>query len=207
MSERRRDRAIGGTVSLACHLGILLVGGRMLAQPAEYGIEAGSGGLELHLVAALSPAAETSVAHMTPRQPEPEPDEFSQPDAAAPQRTPDVVGDGSSPIPGPDATTLHSEGGGYTEARPNYLRNPVPPYPVEARREGQEGLVLLVVAVDRAGRPEKISLGKSSGFPLLDDSALTAVRRWKFKPARMGGLPQASIVEIPIRFQLTDIRD
>lgn len=194
----RRNRLVSAALSLLFHLALLLGGGRLLAQPAEYGIEAGTGGMELHLVAALP----SSVSG----EPSAQADHADTPEALEPiQHTAPVspfVGDGSSPVPGQDATTLHAAGGGQTSARPNYLKNPVPPYPLEARRLGQQGLVLLRVAVDARGQAERVELAQRSGFSLLDASAVTTVRRWKFRPARVGGLPVACDVEVPIRFTL-----
>ncbi|MDD2708416.1 MAG: TonB family protein [Verrucomicrobiae bacterium] len=115
---------------------------------------------------------------------------------------PDVAGDGSSPAPGRDATTLRSSGGAQTMAKPDYLHNPAPPYPEAARQRKQQGVVRLHVEVDEKGHAAAVRLSASSGFPLLDESALRTVRGWKFQPARMGSLAIASQVEIPIRFQL-----
>lgn len=44
----------------------------------------------------------------------------------------------------------------------------------------------------------------SSGFPLLDESALDAVRRWRFIPGTRGGDPVATTVLMPVRFKLSE---
>jgi protein TonB len=87
-------------------------------------------------------------------------------------------------------------------ARPRYRSNPEPEYPALARRRRQEGLVLLSVRVDAKGRAETVAVRISSGFALLDEAALEAVRRWEFEPGRFRGDPVPSQVEVPIRFQL-----
>ena len=112
------------------------------------------------------------------------------------------VGDGSSPKPGLDATTQKAEVG--VKAEPNYLKNPEPPYPAAARRRHQEGLVLISVRVTAQGRAEKVAVTQSSGYPLLDEAALNAVRDWEFVPARIGAIPLASEIEVPVRFKLAD---
>lgn len=89
------------------------------------------------------------------------------------------------------------------EAKPNYLKNPEPDYPELARRRHQEGLVVLVVKVTAQGRAERVEIKKSSGFSLLDDAALEAVRDWEFQPARLGALALESEIEVPVRFELT----
>jgi protein TonB len=84
----------------------------------------------------------------------------------------------------------------------DYLRNPAPAYPVLSRRLGQSGKVLLHVFVNDDGRPEKVEIKKSSGYQRLDQSALDAVRQWRFVPAREGSHAIASWVTIPIIFKL-----
>lgn len=56
--------------------------------------------------------------------------------------------------------------------------------------------------VDREGTPIKVEILQSSGFRLLDQAAVKAVRHWKFQPGRVGDLPVESNVTVPIRFQL-----
>lgn len=90
-----------------------------------------------------------------------------------------------------------------TNTSPAYMENPAPAYPVLARRRGQEGTVLLRVDVDTKGRPTLVSLQKSSGFPLLDNAAVQAVKRWKFKPAQIAFFAVSSTVDIPITFKLS----
>jgi len=86
-----------------------------------------------------------------------------------------------------------------------YAANPPPPYPLVARRLGKEGLVLLEVVVAPDGRAAAVRVLRSSGFPPLDDAAVTTVRdRWRFVPARQGGAPVESRVTVPIRFRLED---
>ena len=82
------------------------------------------------------------------------------------------------------------------------ISNPPPEYPVEARRLHQEGVALLGVEVSAEGRPTSVHIKRSSGVPVLDQAALDAVRRWTFEPARIGGLPVASSVDVPLRFSL-----
>lgn len=84
----------------------------------------------------------------------------------------------------------------------DYLRNPAPAYPAISRRMGQTGRVLLHVFVNGDGQPEKVEIKKSSGYQRLDQSALDAVRNWRFVPARDGGHAIASWVMIPIIFKL-----
>ncbi len=91
---------------------------------------------------------------------------------------------------------------GPLSSHASYRSNPKPDYPAEARRERQEGVVMVSVEVGADGRPGDVSLARSSGFPLLDQAAIQAVRRWTFDPARAAGLAVSSRVSVPVRFSL-----
>lgn len=93
-------------------------------------------------------------------------------------------------------------GGGFSGASPGYGVNPLPPYPIAARRLGLEGEVLLRVFVAADGRPTNVVVLKSSGHAMLDESAVETVRtRWRFVPATRGGVPVDDTVQVPIRFR------
>jgi periplasmic protein TonB len=109
-------------------------------------------------------------------------------------------GDASSPKLGADAITVQAQPN--VEAKPNYLKNPEPVYPELARRRHQEGLVLLAVKITAQGRAERVEIKKTSGFSLLDNAAVEAVRDWEFQPARIGSLALESEIEVPVRFEL-----
>jgi protein TonB len=85
-----------------------------------------------------------------------------------------------------------------------YLYNPRPDYPFAARQLHLEGRVVLHVLVNENGRPEEMSIGQSSGAPILDQTALEKVRTWRFVPARHGDKAIAHWVNVPIRFHLED---
>lgn len=92
--------------------------------------------------------------------------------------------------------------GALTEREPVSIRNPAPLYPRVAREQGWEGVVLLRVLVSRQGEPVEIRVRQSSGHPVLDQSAVSAVRSWRFIPARVGKLAFSCWIEIPFRFIL-----
>jgi periplasmic protein TonB len=79
-----------------------------------------------------------------------------------------------------------------------------PAYPEIARRRGEQGRVLLRVAVSPAGLPVNVSVAESSGFPVLDSAAVNAVEQWRFVPATRAGAPVAATAEVPLRFRLVD---
>lgn len=85
---------------------------------------------------------------------------------------------------------------------PAYLRNPKPPYPKAARRRRLEGLVLLQVLVGPEGYALKVAVHRTSGYGLLDRTALETVRQWQFIPAKRNGLAVPLDVLVPVRFAL-----
>ncbi len=97
---------------------------------------------------------------------------------------------------------LFSSSGGTGVGSPRYAENPKPPYPKEARDRGHQGEVLLRVEVLASGRVGKIEVKRSSGYELLDQSALSTVKQWKFIPAKRGEDPIPLWVNIPIKFKL-----
>lgn len=119
-----------------------------------------------------------------------------------PKPAPRASGDGSSEIPGNDATTARASAGALG-AKPSYLRNPHPSYPEDARAAGQQGTVMLYVKVDANGRVLAVRITRSSGFSSLDERARSVVAgQWSFKPAKAGGVAVSSDIIIPIQFKL-----
>ncbi len=76
-----------------------------------------------------------------------------------------------------------------------------PRYPREALRRGEEGTVLLVVALDRSGFPRKVDVAASSRSRALDRAAMDAVRQWRFAPARPEE-PDLRSLEVPVDFRM-----
>jgi len=75
-------------------------------------------------------------------------------------------------------------------------RMPPPSYPPEARRKGQTGTVVVEFTVDASGRVISAYAKSPSPWQLLNNEAVSTVRRWKF--------PAGSIMKLqrPIVFQL-----
>lgn len=83
-----------------------------------------------------------------------------------------------------------------------YLNNPPPVYPRRSRRAGETGKVVLRVLVTPDGSAGEVRLRDSSGFELLDEAAIAAVRQWRFVAARQGDTKVAAWVVVPLRFDL-----
>jgi protein TonB len=67
---------------------------------------------------------------------------------------------------------------------------------------GEEGKVLLRVLVTAEGAAKQVLLRTSSGSTALDDSAIAAVRKWRFIPAKLNGDAVDAWVQVPIVFKL-----
>jgi TonB family protein len=93
-------------------------------------------------------------------------------------------------------------GGGAAWGDPRYGSNPLPVYPVEARKMGQQGTVLLSALLNSQGTVETLAVKESSGHVLLDQAAFRAIRHWHFRPATVAGITVSSPVEIPVTFRL-----
>lgn len=96
------------------------------------------------------------------------------------------------------------QGNGSTSpmAIPRYEQNRPPYYPGEARERGWQGTALLNVLVLKDGTVGSLALFRSTGFPMLDRSALKAVKDWKFIPAKKNGQPVDMEVQVPVKFRL-----
>jgi len=117
-----------------------------------------------------------------------------------PHGFPEPTTTAAMPPDSPDEDTL--SGAVLKIARPLYKRNTSPPYPSRARRMGYEGIVMLKVLVDENGRVDDLTLLESSGYAILDQAALSAVKKWLFEPGTESGMKKKMWVKIPIRFQL-----
>lgn len=87
-------------------------------------------------------------------------------------------------------------------AVPRYSMNRAPYYPVSAREQGWQGTALLKVLVLKNGSAGSLEVVRSSGFSILDHSALKGVREWKFIPGQKDGQPAEMWVQIPVTFRL-----
>ena len=80
----------------------------------------------------------------------------------------------------------------------------VPPeYPSELRREGVSGVVMISCTIDVKGDVQDVVIEKSSNQS-FNPSALAAVKKWKFKPAKIDGEPVAKKVTIPLKFTVDE---
>ena len=82
------------------------------------------------------------------------------------------------------------------------MRPPV--YPPRCLRMGIEGRVRVRVQVGENGKVQEVTLDRTRGESALDESALEAVRTWRFEPARRNGVPVRAWAIVPVEFKLLD---
>lgn len=77
-----------------------------------------------------------------------------------------------------------------------------PQYPSASRRAGEQGTVLLELIVGPDGKPTEVNIARSSGYDLLDQAAVTAVRKWRFSTTGSG----YARLQLPVTFRLENAR-
>ena len=77
-----------------------------------------------------------------------------------------------------------------------------PKYPLESRKNKEEGTVCLLLKIDENGAVVSVDIEKSSGFSALDAAAKEAVLNARFNPAKSGSKRVASTAQISLNFTL-----
>lgn len=80
----------------------------------------------------------------------------------------------------------------------------LPEYPKKALHQKIDGIVRLVAQIAPDGTVE--SVATVEGDPILGDSALKAIRHWRFQPAERNGKPVEERIRIRVEFQLAGKR-
>ena len=90
-------------------------------------------------------------------------------------------------------------GGGVSA--PLLISKVEPEYSEEARKAKYQGTVLLYIEVDPSGKAVNIRVVRSLGLG-LDEKAIEAVKKWKFKPGYKNGQPVTVQATIEVNFRL-----
>jgi protein TonB len=94
---------------------------------------------------------------------------------------------------------VYRVGGGVSQ--PAVIFKVDPEYSEEARKAKYSGTVVLAVIVDTEGKAREIHVSKSLGMG-LDEKAIEAVEKWKFKPGMKGGQAVNVRATIEVNFRL-----
>ena len=90
-------------------------------------------------------------------------------------------------------------GGGVSA--PQLLLKVEPEYSEEARKAKYQGTVVLSVVVDENGRAQSLRIVRPLGLG-LDEKAIEAVQKWKFRPGQLNGKPVSVAATIEVNFRL-----
>lgn len=90
-------------------------------------------------------------------------------------------------------------GGGVTSPVPVYKIEPE--YSEEARKAKYQGTVVLSVIIDASGKPTNLKVLQPLGLG-LDEKAIEAVQKWRFRPGTKEGKPVAVYATIQVTFRL-----
>jgi protein TonB len=88
--------------------------------------------------------------------------------------------------------------GGYDEL-PVPVKSVAPEYPAAMKRDHASGLVTIQVVIDESGEVVERAIVKSTHVE-FEAPALEAVGKWKFKPAKKGGVAVRAKLSIPLKF-------
>jgi TonB family protein len=80
-----------------------------------------------------------------------------------------------------------------------------PQYPSDAIKNGEHGMVMLMVRVGKDGKPRMVEVDrKTTTAPVsLIKAASDTAMQWRFNPALKHGKPIEGYVRVPVRFDLT----
>jgi protein TonB len=73
-------------------------------------------------------------------------------------------------------------------------------YPAIARMAHVQGVVILEAVLDVEGRVDSVRVLRS--IAQLDQSAVDAVKRWRFTPALLNGQPVSVVMTVTVNFTL-----
>lgn len=85
---------------------------------------------------------------------------------------------------------------------PRIIYKTMPDYPVKAVEAGYSGTVSIKVYILKNGRVGSAMIERSSGYEILDSSALSAVSLWIFEPALYSRDATEAWFKVPVKFQL-----
>jgi TonB family protein len=114
------------------------------------------------------------------------------------------VGEGKGPGAGPGegggvGGGVFRVGGGVSP--PSVVSRVEPQYSEEARKARYQGTVVLEAIVRKDGTVDILRVVRSLGFG-LDENAIDALKKWRFRPGTKGGVPVDVALNIEVNFNL-----
>ena len=87
---------------------------------------------------------------------------------------------------------------GFPGRPPQKIVDAKPAYPAAARHAGVTGIVIISADIDERGDVMNARVVRS--IPTLDQAALDAVRKWRFAPAAIDGVPTCVTMTLTVEF-------
>ncbi|HXF12475.1 MAG TPA: energy transducer TonB [Terriglobales bacterium] len=100
-----------------------------------------------------------------------------------------------------EGSPIYRAGQAGDVAPPKVVRKSEPAYTDEARSFKLQGTIQVRLIVNKDGSPENIQIVKPLGLG-LDDEAVRAIQKWRFKPGSLKGVPVATLIDVEVDFRL-----
>jgi TonB family protein len=103
----------------------------------------------------------------------------------------------------PESEFVHSSPSADSIPEPrkgDVIYAPRPEYPYKARDHFSQGRGMFILRVRPNGTAARVEIEDSTGAPLLDQAAIAAYSKWRFKPGRV------TAVRIPTQFTMAGVR-
>lgn len=91
---------------------------------------------------------------------------------------------------------------GRSVVAPRIIYKSIPDYPARSVENAEQGTAIVSVYILKNGRVGQAQIEQSTGFEMLDASAMAAVSQWIFEPAASSSQITESWFKIPVKFQL-----
>ena len=99
------------------------------------------------------------------------------------------------------STTLLSRESASVDARAAVVSAPMPNYPYAARSKYLQGQGKFLIRFDaNTGHAKEVEIVRSTGYAVLDEAAIGALRRWVVKAHSF------DVIEVPINFELSGLK-
>lgn len=90
--------------------------------------------------------------------------------------------------------------------QPVVKENIIPVYPYEAKKNGIEGIVEVIISVNESGDVTNTKVFKSSGHEILDEASLEYTKTLKFEPTSLAGMRTPVFIRWKIDYKLEGVR-
>jgi len=122
-----------------------------------------------------------------------------QSDTSGPERESNAAAGSTTGSQSVAGGPVYHIGNGVSAPSPTY--KPDPDYTPQAKNAKLQGNVTLYVEIDSFGHPQNIKVLRGLGLG-LDEKAVEAVRKWRFRPAYKDGNPVTVSAQIEVHFRL-----